>query len=484
MSAGSRLRRVPPLLLPIVFCCGVLLAVPAAAAEPDRPADPAAAPTAPAAPSAPVAPAPAKPADPKKPGPTGGDKPADIVITGSRVPTEQKHEGASVAVVDGAELGLHRPSTVWEALRFTPGTAFAQTGTTGQTTSLFLRGGESDHTLVLLDGFKVNNDGGDFPWETLVPGGAGRIEVLRGAGSALYGADAMTGAVQVLTERGAGPPRLSLTAEGGNLGQSRETARLVGEDGPFAYNLSLSRYNLTDGRMPNSDTDITAFSGRLDWETAGGLHVELVQHTAGQEVGNYESDDIQDPNALVRHRRELTGLIFEGQIAGVVDSRLSIGRGRSHYFYEDGLDAVDTVYYRTARDLERLSADWQNSAQIYEIGPAVGRLTAGVAWEEELGQVDALASGGADSANHIDRVRTARAFYLEKRLELWEALTLDAGMRTEEHSTYGTTTSARTAGALWLEWTKGFGTKLHASWGRSIKSPTFFENFDDSYYDL
>ncbi len=447
------------------------------AAEPEQPKAPAEAPaeTVPAKPEKPAGP------EKDKPGLFGPGQPQDIVVTGSRVPTEQKHAGASVSVVSGEELERRRPVAAWEAVRFTPSATFVQTGTTGQATSLFMRGGESDHTMVLLDGFKVNNDGGDFPWETLATTGIGRIEVMRGVGSPLYGADGLTGVVQAITERGSGPASLGLSAEAGNLGQFRETVRLQGEDGPFAYNLNLARYDLTDGRFDNSDVRTTTFAGRIDWDMPSGVHAELVQHAVGQESGNYESDAIEDPNAVVRHRRELTGLVFEGRIAELVDSRLLLGRSQIHYLYEDDLDAADTVYYRTTRDLERLTGEWQNSAQIYEFGPAVGRLTAGVAWEEELGRVDAEASGGATSANYVDRTRTARSIFAEKRLELWKALTIDAGVRTEDHSTYGTKTTSRVAGALWIEQT---GTKLHASWGQGIKSPTFFENFDDSFYDL
>jgi len=422
---------------------------------------------------------------PKKPGlfekKDDKEKPEEIIVTGSRVPTEKKHAGASVSVVTGQELELHRPAAAWDALQFTPGVSFVQGGTRGQLTSLFMRGGESDHTLVLLDGFKLNDDGGGFPWETLPATGFGRVEILRGPGSALYGAEAMTGVVQVLTERGSGPPRLGLSSEAGSYGTFRETSQFVGEDGPFAYNLNLSRFDMTDGRFKNSDVHATAFAARLDWEQPGGVHLELVQHVTGDEVGDYKSDAIEDPNARVEHRRELTGLIFSGKIADLVDSKLLLGRTLTSYVFDDRIDSLDTSDYRTTKDLERLSTEWQNSVKLYELGPAVGKLSGGVAWEEELGRAEAQASGAYISENHIDRTRWARAVYAEKRLELWEALTIDAGARTEEHSTFGTETSARVAAALWVE---PSGTRLHSSWGQGIKSPTFFENFDNSYYQI
>ncbi len=409
------------------------------------------------------------------------EKPGEIVVTASHLPTEPEKVGSSVSVVEGEEFRLRRPADTWEQLRFTPGVNFVRSGTRGTKTSLFTRGGESDHTTVLLDGFKVNDDGGSFAWETLHPAGVGRVEVLRGAGTPLFGADAMTGAVQVITARGSGKPRAELSVEAGTWSTTREAARLVGAEGPVAYNLALSRFDLTDGRIENSDYRATTFSGRVDFEMPGGLHAKLVAHAAGDESGNYTQDAAPDPNARVEHSRELVGLELSGRIADLVDSRLKLGRVFSDYLYEDLVDAVDTSNFRNDRQLERLTVDWQNDAEIYEWGPAVGTLTVGAAWEQESGRIDARGTGAVDSENHVDRSRSARSVYVHKRVELWEALTIDGGVRLEDHTTYGTKSSARVSAALWIERT---GTRLHASWGQGIKNPTFNENFDASIYDL
>lgn len=445
-------------------------------------------------PPPPPLPLPAEPAPPP-PVSEGKQRLEEVVVTASRLEEEQRRSGSSVSVVTGRELETHRPSLIWEELRLTPGVSFVQSGTLGQQTAMFTRGGESDHTTVLLDGFKLNDDGGDFPWETLHPAGAGRVEVLRGAGSALYGADAMTGAVQVLTARGQGPPELTLSSEAGTYRTFRQRAGLTGQDGPMAYNLSLSRLDVTGGRFPNADLASTSFTGRLDWTTAGGVNLKLLQYSVGDEVGNYKTDLRLDPDAKVEHRRSLTGLEVSGRAFDLVDSRLLLGRSNVRFSFDDAIDDPDTndwQNYNTNKNLDRLSADWQNSAQLYELGPAAGTLVAGLAWEEELGRIDATSDGGNlpplfggtpldPSANHVDRSRSARSVYAEKRLELWEALSLTAGARTEDHSTFGTKTATRLAAGLWLEAT---GTRLHCSWGQGFKSPTFDENYDNSFYSI
>lgn len=417
-------------------------------------------------------PQPVKPAPPK---------PGEIVVTASRLPTDIKKVGSSVSVVSGEEFRLSRPTDTWEQLRFTPGVTFVRSGAGGTKTSLFMRGGESDHTVLLLDGFKVNDDGGGFAWETLHPAGIGRVEILRGAGTPLFGADALTGVIQVITGKGSGDPRAEFSFEAGTWSTTREQARLVGADGPVAYNLTLSRFDLTDGRIANSDYRSTTFAGRIDFDMPSGLHAKLVTHVMSDESGNYTTDATPDPNSRVEHSQQLIGLELSGRIADLVDSRLKLGRVFNDYLFEDSIDANDTSNFRNHRQLERLTVDWQNDAKIYEWGPAVGTLTVGVAWEEESGRIDVRGTGAADSENHVDRSRSSRSLYLHKRLELWEALTIDGGVRVEDHTTYGTKASSRVSAALWIERT---GTRLHGSWGQGIKNPTFNENFDASLFDL
>jgi len=432
------------------------------------------------------------PPEPETPAPKepGKEKPGEIVVTASRLPVDPKKMGSSLTLIEGEEFRLHRPGDTWEQLRFSPGAAFVRSGSRGTHTSPFLRGGESDHTLVLLDGFKINDDGGSFQWELLHPAGIGRAEILRGAGTPLFGADAMTGVVQVITEKGHGDPRLEASFEAGTWHTTREEARLIGTDGPVAYNLAISRLDMTEGRFENSDYRSTTFGGRIDFEMPSGLRAKLVAHATGSESGNYTGDETPDPNSRIEDGLELIGFELGGRIADLVDSRLRLGRVQSDYLFDDPADEQETASWRTDRRIERLSVDWQNDAELYRWGPAVGKLTVGLAWEEEKGQIDTRGTGTVDygwgplvldSENHIDRTRTSRHLYIQKRLELWEALTVEGGLRVEDHSTYGTETSSRVSVGLWIEQT---GTRLHGSWGEGIKSPTFNENFDASVYDV
>ena len=121
---------------------------------------------------------------------------------------------------------------MFEQLREVPGLTLVPSGGRGGTTSLFTRGGESDHNLILIDGVKVNRAGGAFNFNDLTTLGVGRIEVVRGPQSALYGSDAMSSVIQLLTPRGQGPPRASLGFRAGNPDTFEERAGRLGRNEP------------------------------------------------------------------------------------------------------------------------------------------------------------------------------------------------------------------------------------------------------------
>ncbi len=118
-----------------------------------------------------------------------------------------------------------------EPLRTVPGVEVVQTGARGGTTSLFVRGGASNFTKVLIDGVPANDIGGAFDFSDLAATGVERVEVLRGSNSVMYGSDALTGVINITTRRGASRvPEATLSLDGGNLGTSRGDASLGGGD--------------------------------------------------------------------------------------------------------------------------------------------------------------------------------------------------------------------------------------------------------------
>src|SRR6185437_8085053 len=151
-----------------------------------------------------------------------------VVVTATRLPTPSSSLSQPVTVLNGDELRARGVLTVAEALREAPGATLAQSGSYGGVTSLFLRGGESRYTKVLIDGTPINSVGGTQFFENLSMDNVDRIEIVYGPSSALYGADAVSGVIQIFTRRGAGPATLDADARAGTYGSHDESVLLRG----------------------------------------------------------------------------------------------------------------------------------------------------------------------------------------------------------------------------------------------------------------
>ncbi len=217
--------------LAAALACVCLVPAALAAQQPDttKPAAPRADTAPAAAPRAPAAPGAAAQAVAQEPMDTATLR--EIVVTATRLPVPLASATSAVTVITGAELERRGIATVGEALRSVPGADVVATGPFGGTTSLFLRGGESDYVRVLVDGVPLNAPGGAVDLATLSTADVARIEVVRGPASVLYGSDAVSGVVQVFTRAGGGPARWEASGQGGTFGERSWRAALAGGGG-------------------------------------------------------------------------------------------------------------------------------------------------------------------------------------------------------------------------------------------------------------
>src|SRR5213075_2719076 len=124
---------------------------------------------------------------------------------------------ASVSVISSQDIDNKQIERAADALREVPGLAVVQTGTQGQLTSVFMRGLPSEDMQVLLDGIPINQGlSGAMNFADLTIDDIGRVEVVRGPQSTLYGPRALAGAIQLFTVQGSGPPGVTVSSEGGS----------------------------------------------------------------------------------------------------------------------------------------------------------------------------------------------------------------------------------------------------------------------------
>jgi outer membrane cobalamin receptor len=168
-----------------------------------------------------------------------------IVVSASQVDQPLSRVTDSVTIIDRADLDARQTETATEVLRLVPGFSMIATGGRGALFSIFPRGGESDYTLVLVDGIALNSFGGGFDAAHVSTAGVDRIEVVRGPQSAVFGSGAIGGVVNVITRKG-GPTQATASAELGGQGASRLIGAANGGYRAWSWGASFERLS-SDG---------------------------------------------------------------------------------------------------------------------------------------------------------------------------------------------------------------------------------------------
>ncbi len=204
-----------------------------------------------------------------------------LVVSAAQVDLPLSRVPDSTTVLSREMLEARQQFSATQALRSVPGLTVQQTGGPGAQTSLFLRGGESDYTLVLIDGIRANAFGGGIDLSQVPLADVERIEVVRGPQSALYGGDAIGGVVHIVTRNG-GAPSAQATVEGGSRGFLRGGASTTGEINRFRWQVGGDWFGedgftgrASNGEAVSNDDSRTAQGAvTLGWRATGGADVQ------------------------------------------------------------------------------------------------------------------------------------------------------------------------------------------------------------------
>src|SRR6266702_4293025 len=215
---------------------------------------------------------------------------APVIVSATRTEIPLDQSPSSVSVISSQDLDQKQIERVSDALREVPGLSVVQTGTPGQLTSVFTRGLRSEHTQVLLDGVPINQGlQGAFNFADLTTDNIGRIEVVRGPQSTLYGPRALAGVIQIFTKQGEDSPDIQSSAEGGSYDTFRESLQSDGKIGQFDYSVSASRID-TDNERPNNQYRNSAAIANLGWSPNDQLRISG--------LFTYSLSDIGIPNTI------------------------------------------------------------------------------------------------------------------------------------------------------------------------------------------
>jgi len=226
----------------------------------------------------------------------------DLVVTATRLPTPRGELASSVTVITAEDIQRKQYRSVAQALRSVPGLHVVQSGGAGQQTSVFMRGANSNHTLVLIDGIEASDPSspnGAVDFSNLWLDNIERIEVVRGPQSTLYGSDAIGGVIQITTRRGSGKLHGAAKAEGGSDSTFNQQASAAGTRNAINYSLGITHINtnadsVTPSRLRNG---VSAEDDDYEnWTTSARLGMDLSNSLEMNFFGRYiDSETKLDP---------------------------------------------------------------------------------------------------------------------------------------------------------------------------------------------
>lgn len=384
-----------------------------------------------------------------------------IVVTAALADQERRETTASTEVIDRDEIEARGATSVAELLTTVAGLDLVQSGGPGQQASLFTRGTESDHTLVLWNGLELNDPYfGGFNWAFLTTDGVERVEVVRGPFSALYGSDALGGVVQILTRA---PEGVRLRLEGGSDDYRRAGVAAGVELG----DVQLEAYGYTrrgDGAFDNADFAGDGGTVRADWQVGEGLSLGLVARVDDSSTGIPFSGGEPDLDRRIDWREEELALPVRAEL-GSWQVEGSLARVDYASRFSDPDDPFGSTHSATD------SRAWRARAVATRpLGPeGVGDswIAFGADWEDV--EVDDASVFGTNLEDEGQRTRAGFAQWVGEV----GPLRVDLGLRHDDNSAFGGHTSPRAGLLLRL----GAHDRLHASWGEGFRAPSVGELF-------
>lgn len=398
----------------------------------------------------------------------------EVVVTASKIEESAEETTSEVTVIRAEEIKKMNAVSVSDVLRKVPDLNLVQSGGDGNLAFVFLRGGAPRHTLVMIDGVKVNsNTSGGFDFYRLQVNDIERIEIVKGSQSTIYGSEAMAGVINIITKKGEGKPRIETVLEGGSFGTYKPSLNISGSYNTLNYHVTTFYYH-TDGisaakNGQEKDGFNNAFlSWNFGYKPADTFELEL--------NGNYSND-----------RTELDGFdLFTGKPTDALNfvqhgnHFLLSARGKLLLLnrweqvltlstFSDILKSRDpeTEFNNSDFKTGRQFIDWQNNFYLTD----AATLTAGLEYRNDAGRF----------SNVYDETVDNKAAYLNTKVKLLkDALIINAGLRYDDHEKAGSKTTYKIGAAYNI---KEAGLLIRTSYGTGFLAPTFdflfFEPFNN-----
>jgi len=414
----------------------------------------------------------------------------EVLVSATKTATPYYAIGSSVSVVTSEVIQQKQLKTVVDILRDVPGISVAQQGGPGKLTYVTMRGANSNHTLVVLDGVEMNDPSSPnnaFDFSSLNTKEIDRIEVVRGPQSTLYGSDAVAGVINIITKRGTGKPQFGFEGEGGANNYYRSNLSALGSYGKLSYAVvasqtgsdGVSAANSIYGNKEKDGFSNSAFSSRLDVEINSNWKLGFIYKFLKANVDLDQNEKLgDDPNNTYKQeehiwKANISALSFNG----IWRQSLSATYIRR---FTNSLDLVDPAHPSTSSDAfnnaSRFKVDWQNNISAIPNN----LITFGIETETESATTSYYSNsawGPFESVFPCESMRST-GFYLQDQMNIENSLFATFGFRYDENQKFGSITTFRIAPAYYIESTN---TKIKATYGNGFKAPSLFYLFDPAF---
>jgi vitamin B12 transporter len=422
--------------------------------------------------------------------PTSAQEMDDLVVTATRLATPRGELASSVTVITAEDIQRRQFRSVPQALRSVPGLHVVQTGGPGQQTSVFMRGANSNHTLVLIDGVEVSDPSspaGAVDFSNLWLDNIERIEIVRGPQSTLYGSDAIGGVIQITTRRGEGKLHGAGKLEGGSDNTVNQQASAAGSTDRVNYSFGVTHTDtdgdsVTPARLRNG---VSAEDDNYEnWTTSARLGMAVSDTLEVTVFGRYiDSETDLDPELEMfgfgttedrDARLEQTEYLLRGEAtAQLLDGLWEATFSTSYTDYDrknrnDRQSPTETLT-RTSFDGDKLKFELKND--FYPVDAHI--LTLGLETEKENMDSGGFSDfGGFFIGEETNADARNKAVYTQDQFSYGERIFGTIGMRYDDYDGFGSEVTYRVAPVYVHRQTN---TRLKASVGTGFKAPTLFQ---------
>ncbi len=426
----------------------------------------------------------------------------DVVITATKTPANTLELANSISVIDSIQISNSNVNNAFDVLKNETGISFTRQGGNGTLSNLYIRGANSSHTLVLIDGVEVNltNDpSGVYDFSALPIDNIERIEVLRGPQSTLYGSDALAGVINIISKKGNGAPKFSLLTEGGSYNSYKAQLGLNGSLQKLNYSVALSRtgsdgFSVASEKYGNTEKDGYNFnnaSALVGYSFSENSEINIYTRFLKSESDNDQFGGTYGDDPTYLTNQEEFSIRGEGKLKlvdGLWNQKLGLTffRNVRNNSYDTSAASINYPFYVNDYswahyDGRKYKIDWQNDFQLSKSN----LLTAGLEFEIEESASEYFAYNyvpdpfSPDIASVIP-MQDASTFgaFIQDQLKFDEGFFISLGARLDDHSKFGSQFTYRIAPAFMLWETN---TKFKATIGTGFKAPSLYYLYDPAY---